>query len=425
MLFLVLIFFIVSPITIFYTMGYRYDTKNGIIKTTGVISVNIEPRDARVYLNEIQISERMPLRLPNKTPGMYRLRLQKEGYKTWEKEIPVHSNQTTYVHDFSLLKDAREVHVGLDEPIAVFDSLPVSEVLIGITEKNTPTSSYRLSLLDPKTGAVKFLKSFLYRPELSLSPFHGSAFVLEPRNNEIALELFDTKNTQRSSSAVFARPADISYQWSKRGGEIYLRVDNIVERFEYSGSRKQIGTVSSSSKTWYVEYPETVWITDGQALRLQKEPQIAYSIPENTQSILDINKDRIILKTTSGFFVINRNKTFNAVNVISAHSWYYHPETEAWWVWSDWELWSIYKDGGVELLSREGKKISGALPLTQDGIKIILHEQGADAFNFPHFPTVPLIKRENIEFITTFPKENILYYTIIENGEKKLYKLEY
>ena len=42
-------FFIIAPIIIMYTAGYRYDWQNGLLKETGAISVDVEPKNATVY----------------------------------------------------------------------------------------------------------------------------------------------------------------------------------------------------------------------------------------------------------------------------------------------------------------------------------------------------------------------------------------
>ncbi len=429
MLFLIGTFFIVSPILIFYTMGFRYDLKSGIVRTTGVISVNIEPKDARVYIQEKPIQEKMPARLSNLTPGAYRMRIEKQGYKTWEKEINVVSNQTTYIHSFELLKDATPAEATIPKSIIELHSLPVTESIVGLAEvPQAVSSTYDVFAFDPKKQSFEPIQSFSNRPEISVSPFHANGMILEKKAKglgQTTVHLFDTKNYDRRSDLSFPSAAQFSYQWSKTSGEIYTQINDKIERFDIQGKRAPVGVVSSSIEAWYVEYPETLWVIKKATLYVEQKPAIAYSVPEDTENILDINRDRIILKTKNGATVIKRNEKNNAVTNIFARSWYYHDETEEWWVWSDWELSTIHKDGNLQLLSREGKKIKGAVYLNSKGLKLLAHDHGADAFNPGIFPTQTLLDRTDIDEIFAIPKYKTLYFTIAENGAKKLFKLPY
>ena len=91
MLFLIAVFCIAAPAIILYTAGYRYDFKTQKIKQTGVISIDVLPRSAAVFLNDVRIQKSLPIRLPNRAPGAYRLRIEADGYKPWEKDITVES----------------------------------------------------------------------------------------------------------------------------------------------------------------------------------------------------------------------------------------------------------------------------------------------------------------------------------------------
>ena len=71
----IIAFFVISPIIIMYTAGYRYDWRNGLLKETGAISVDVEPKNATVYLNGIKLQDKMPIRLNNIAPAKYSLRI--------------------------------------------------------------------------------------------------------------------------------------------------------------------------------------------------------------------------------------------------------------------------------------------------------------------------------------------------------------
>lgn len=116
LVFLILTFFIISPIIIFYTAGYRYDFERHKIQQTGVLSINAKPRDAVVTINGVVIDngKRLPLRLSNRAPGTYWVTLNKDGYYPWEKSIVIRSNETTYIRDVTLIKKTQPGTLPLD-----------------------------------------------------------------------------------------------------------------------------------------------------------------------------------------------------------------------------------------------------------------------------------------------------------------------
>ena len=47
--FFILLFFILAPILISYSLGYRYNLTKGIIEKTGVIFIKSFPKNASIY----------------------------------------------------------------------------------------------------------------------------------------------------------------------------------------------------------------------------------------------------------------------------------------------------------------------------------------------------------------------------------------
>ena len=89
---LFLIFLIVIPVILLYSFGYRISSDFRLVKTGGIYFSNQE-LDASVYLNgklkkTSGIFERNLL-IQNVKPGNYHVKMMKEGYRLWQKWIPV------------------------------------------------------------------------------------------------------------------------------------------------------------------------------------------------------------------------------------------------------------------------------------------------------------------------------------------------
>lgn len=100
-----LIFFIVTPLIILYTEGYRYNFEKGRIQKTGVLIISSIPQRANIYLNESLVKNKVtPAKIERVLPGDYEIRLEKEGYHPWRKRLPVYANITTFAEKIMLWK---------------------------------------------------------------------------------------------------------------------------------------------------------------------------------------------------------------------------------------------------------------------------------------------------------------------------------
>lgn len=89
---LVGIFIIVIPVLIFYSLGYRLNSQFRLVKTGGIYLVNNES-DAVVMLNgkdmkRSNIFEKDML-IRNLVPNTYYVRIEKNGYRPWKKNVKV------------------------------------------------------------------------------------------------------------------------------------------------------------------------------------------------------------------------------------------------------------------------------------------------------------------------------------------------
>lgn len=423
MISLITTFFVISPILLLYTSGYRYDFNAKKIKKTGSISIDIEPKDAQVYINDIRIKQSMPIRLNNRAHGTYKIRIEKEGFKTWEQSMILESNQTVYVKQTKLLKNR------LPEYIAYASSTPLFLYASQGQEENFALFKHEngyefVSLKNTYENELRSIERYEKEPEISLSPFHQSALVKIKKDYASEFEVLSLKNATKK--IVHRSPAEIpvEWQWSKRDGEIYLRQASTIYKKDIYGLDKVLG--ASDAKIWYVEYPETVWLMKNQTLELFNDPKIHYELPADTFQIIDINQARIISRGSSGFSIIDRTKnSAEAVSHIGAEHLYFNEANNEWWVWSDFEFWKIQEKGEVELVNRYAKKITEIRPLNRFGLTLLADEAGLNAQNPGYTPTQNLYGAEEIkELEVSIPDQTI--YFIGKLGKKEgLFQLEY
>lgn len=166
-----LFFFIVSPLLLLYASGYRYDFKRGTLLRTGNIFIEAtDVKDATVYIDNKPYSELLnkKLFLKNLTPGDYTIRIEKEGYTTWEKKLRVDGTLTTFLKDVVLFLTSKPVEI-TKGPITDYLTSPdhnfisfirttsgVAEIWLYNTRYNEEQLLYRTSAdLQPKMSWAK------------------------------------------------------------------------------------------------------------------------------------------------------------------------------------------------------------------------------------------------------------------------------
>jgi hypothetical protein len=107
----ILAFLVLAPLLLMYANGYRYDFKEGQITKTGVLILESKPQKVNIYINEKLKYTKTPINGESLTPGLYNIKVAKNGYHPWEKELKIESNLTTFAQDVILFKKTEAVKI--------------------------------------------------------------------------------------------------------------------------------------------------------------------------------------------------------------------------------------------------------------------------------------------------------------------------
>ena len=331
---LMALFGLLAPAVILYSAGYRYDQNTKRVKVTGVISIEAEPEDALVTINNIRINKRLPLKLTNRAPGRYQLRLEKTGFKPWEKEILVEEKQTTYIKNISLLRDQLPVPVEWalhDSSSLQFSGSPDGRYALGsVIESGIET----ITLFDTETAkSVVISRRATTEPSLfSWSP-GGTALLLAVKNKPgwrlTMISLSDPNHTASYRQEEARAPR---WQWSQNSDTIMFAPDG----------RRVIGLNLEGFATVATLATDTIWFVTGERAvwtPLAEPGAITETI--RLKSIVDINRERIIGRTDNDLVVIKRSELPDQIQVLPAQNVRHNPATKEWLAWSTFDLWTI------------------------------------------------------------------------------------
>lgn len=93
--FSVLLYIVLLPIVLSYSLGYKIDFKKLKIYKTGIIYVNSSPAGASIYINGKLHPDLTPSQIEELKPDTYRVEVKREGFYAWEKELTVRPNMVT------------------------------------------------------------------------------------------------------------------------------------------------------------------------------------------------------------------------------------------------------------------------------------------------------------------------------------------
>lgn len=374
---LILLFVLISPIVIFYTAGYRYDITTHTIQQTGVLSINARPRDARVTANNVSIDKRLPIRLSNRAPGTYWVRIEKDGYYPWEKSIVIRSNETTYIRDVTLIKKDEPEQLAIDTTNLIdLDSSPNGKFLSLL---EVDSGVYTVLLYDTRkhTSFPLFSEQLDAAPTIQWSPYNPYVLIhtVIPSGSKVEIINAENPNT-RTITTLLPTSTLPTVQWEKNQNTpvLYLQKDNTIVRL--SGNDETL-VAHTTSSIWHIDQHNELWWynTDEKRLVLPKskdnnERTIALEKP--ITQMLDINAMRLIAygDNETLHVAFHGDRTHTITRFPGVHS-YFDTTVGEWYIWSQTELWNLYPDGSYQILNRSSEPFERVRTLDETGHLLI------------------------------------------------------
>lgn len=426
---LITAFCIISPLVISYTAGYSYNWSEKKIIKTGVLSIDVEPIDASIHVNNEKIIARSPLRLPNLSPNIYLVSFEKEGYHPWQKEVEINSNQTTYIKNIELFRISQPVNVTPSTTAVLENFFPSADGIAGLLSfKNNSFKEIYFYDTDPTQSQLLLRIPYTSPGILEWSPTTRSAVIQTSDGTKQNLVLFSERQNELTKIAETPITTSTSWQWTEDGNSLYLGEKGNVKKL---GSDKPILSTSvlNSQYPWFIynngvyEYDKKAqvlnWYENGQPLR-------SYVMPTPLDHFIDINNDRIIASYQSDLIIFRRQEnTIREEKRFQNGHIAYNPITRKWIAWSPWEIWQIYDNGEGMLLNRVSEKIHHIVPLDQYGVLLLAGENSLQAFNSGYSVTTELLRQSEITSIASDISRKKIFFTQKVNGKMELFTLLY
>jgi hypothetical protein len=130
-----LVFLIFAPILVFYTAGYRWNPKKGVVERNGTVIVDTKPTSVDIYLNRQKSTAKSPATLQNIAPGTYLIQLEKEGYHAWRKTLSVLPEMVTFANKI-ILWPTSEPEIILEKPVTSIFANNAKDTVLGFIDSD-------------------------------------------------------------------------------------------------------------------------------------------------------------------------------------------------------------------------------------------------------------------------------------------------
>lgn len=430
MISLIVLFFIISPLVILYTAGYRYDWATRQVQQTGVISIDIKPEDATVMINGVTINKQMPIRLANRAPGRYTLTIQKPGYHTLTKDIEVESKQTTYIRDVPLFKETL--------PEIVFDETMDPSTITSVSHDGrfalllTPSpehTSYSARIIDiaNRETTSQFTLATSNTPHSEWSGTHPYGLLTSYQDNAYTYHFFDASKKESVSSLTLIATSTPTHQWQPQNNAPLLIQDGKTLIEATSNGYVPQGTLREN--TWHVDRNGSIWEFNIPTHTLtRRDGAVIFESRKLSDTLVDIffaNTDFLIGRTTRGVAIITLEKNSTSITQLPTEMIQFDPKRNEWVTWSSTEVWRITSEGKPTLLTRLGIPIQHVYPMDEFGTLLLDTGEKLLAFHPQFYSIQSLFDRGNVEVKGINQKNRTIYFSGKVGSHDSLFGLNY
>lgn len=228
------LFLMITPPIMFYAAGYRL-AKNGFsVQRTGMFIIDSKPREAKIFIdgkppttwsssifNKKFITT--PVKIKNLLPGEYNLRLELDGYWSWQKKLVINPGASTFAENIYLFKNnlpAQIIPAGLE-----------SVYLWPDKNKAVIFSAVAVTLLNLSDESEKSIKRNGLKEKNILWSEDQAKIIIDNY-------LYDEADFSLAEDLKKLTPNATNYKWNQN--VLYYQDKNSIYRLESSGSPKKI-----------------------------------------------------------------------------------------------------------------------------------------------------------------------------------------
>ncbi len=354
----ILIFTIITPTIVFYTVGYRYNFKKNKIQKTGILILNSKPKEAKIYLNDRLRKEKTPAKITNLLPDEYFIKIEKENFHPWQKKLTVESNLTTFAEDIILFKRSLPSEIKISQinsaPLFAQDNQFDRDF-----EKNQTSTTSKINLisLSPDEKKLAYTLNLEHGKEIWILTLNNKKEQLiyrtsnenkidflewDPASQKILITIMTSDNFKKYLIFDLENPEKISLY--SRLQDFYFQFKNIknketpVNFANYNlieGSNQFVTLIDRESQTLLIIDPKTnekifetkakggQWFSDGGKLLFFNDFELwIYNLASNEKKVITRYSKEILdaeWYLNSNYILLLTNNTIKSIEIDSRY----------------------------------------------------------------------------------------------------------
>lgn len=310
--------------------GYRFSLKEGLIlNPTGIISATSRPKGASVYVDEKLITATDDT--INLTPGVYLLKINKDGYLPWQKTITI-KPETVYQTDIQLFSSVPDLKpLTLTGAINPSSNIDNTKIVYAVASASA-TKDNGLYLIESNGLPSSLIRGISRQlsPNTAIIDWAKFTFTFSPNSKQILATNSDTKTNYLISLDTPIDPnklkddtnklSIIKQDWQTQTKIlITAKLDQLPKEIQLltaTNSAKDIQFSSDENKILYLAQsngniikniitPPPTQSTQNQSRAIKKDNYYVYDLKDDTNFLLG-NKN----------YIINPNWLPNSNNII-------------------------------------------------------------------------------------------------------------
>lgn len=414
------IFLITTPLILLYTAGFRYNIQKGRVQKTGIIIVSTAPRKAQIFLNDkFYELKSTPAEIKNILPGDYEIKIQKEGYHSWSKKLPVYENTTTFAEKIILWLNTKPTIINSSEAKLWTLSSDKQKVIF----VNNENYIYSLTLDD---GSFKHLGN-LNGEAHKIIVSEGKKFIVEYTNNgKKYFAIYSSSENENSKPLTLSDYSLIKWPTNTDSYLLGLSEKSIWKIDPISGAKQAIS--NDTVDDFFISGSDFYYLKDKQVFKKQESQTNTKSIGQvenNNYNFLKEQGNNIILSNGSAIAIIDKNGNKKTVEINAKKI-----------DWINSELFLYYSDFEISLYNINKAESKIITRLSQPIKKALWHPLGRHII-FAYGNKIDIIEIDDRElrnvttlgsdieadFLETTRNGKDIYFSGTWEGQKAIYKM--
>ena len=375
-----------------WAQGYKFDWNNKSWEKTGVLFLEVKPKNAEVYLNNEFYGKETSVRIKNLLPEQYEVKVTKEGYIPWIKKLNIYPSITTFAQYVRLFKqDLPTINI-LNKSITKCSEMEDNKLVLTIQNKE----GVELQILDTNSfdssgsPIIQTITSLNVSPENILLNQTAESTLIKNTKNWIFVDITSKKTTNLSNflnleinNPVFdPNNSNIFYALSNNGLE---KIDSVVP--------SKTTLIKGDIISFYIDHNDLFYIKNNSGnLELIKtrlsnpdDLEILSTLPFSSKYIFHPAPNKIINlideKNQILYIFDFDTKVFPDKKTIIPEVKYlaWHNDIDSLLFANDYEIWTWQKrndEYSKNLITRLGTKINDTLWFTFDTHLLFLTDSG-------------------------------------------------